>query len=66
MRELVTAAEMAIIAIDNLSQILQEARQYLADRNDLAAWGTLILFDDASDDLKAAIRLHRSSTRRKR
>jgi hypothetical protein len=66
MRELFTAAELATIAIENLMPILQEARKYLDDRNDLAAWGTLLMFDERAEDLKTAIRLHRSIiTRRK-
>ncbi|MGH9808139.1 MAG: hypothetical protein ACRD9W_12920 [Terriglobia bacterium] len=65
MRELFTAADMATIAIDNLIGLLEEAREYLADRQDLAAFGTLIQFDDAGEDMKAAIRLLRSAVRRK-
>jgi len=64
MRELFTAADMATIAIDNLIGLLEEAREYLADRQDLAAFGTLIQFDDAAEDMKAAIRLLRSAVRR--
>lgn len=65
MRDLVTAADIAILAIDNLVEILTDARRYLEDRNDLAAWGTLIRFEEAADDLKAAIRLHKSMNRRR-
>jgi hypothetical protein len=64
-RPLFTAAEAATNAIDSLTVILADARKYLADRNDLAAWGTLVMFDDAAEDLRAAIRLHKSTTRRK-
>jgi hypothetical protein len=64
-RPLFTAAEVATNAIDSLTMILQDARQYLQDHNDLAAWGTLVMFDNAAEDLRAAIRLHKSTTRRK-
>ena len=65
MRDLVTAAEVAILAIDNLMDILTDARKYLEERNDLAAWGTLTMFDDAAEDLQAAIRLHKAFNRRR-
>jgi hypothetical protein len=65
MRDLITAADMAIIAIDNLTEILTDARKYLEDRQDLAAWGTLLRFDDAAEDMRAAIRLHRSLNARR-
>lgn len=64
MRELFTAADALTDAIDNMTSILSEAREYLANRNDLAACGALTRFEDISEDLKAAIRLHRSATRR--
>lgn len=58
------AAAMAGLAINRLQLILSDAASYLNDGNDLAAWGTLVLFDDAAEDLKAAIRLHQSANRR--
>lgn len=57
------AASMAGLAINRLQQILSDAASYLNDGNDLAAWGTLGLFDEAAEDLKAAIRLHQSANR---
>ena len=57
-------ADAARHAIDNLQVILNEATGYLIEGNDLAAWGTLLMFDDAAEDLKAAIRLHRAANRR--
>jgi hypothetical protein len=58
------AAGDTVTAIDRLEKLLAEAKTYLQDRNDMAAWGTLLCFDEASEDLKAAIRLHRSANRR--
>jgi hypothetical protein len=58
------AANSATYAIDNLLEILNDARAYLIDGNDLAAWGTLLMFEDHAEDLKSAIRLHRSANRR--
>ena len=58
------AAGVASLAIDRLQLILSDAASYLNDGNDLAAWGTLVSFDDAAEDLKAAIRLHKSTNRR--
>jgi hypothetical protein len=52
------AAGDTVTAIDRLEKLLAEAKTYLQDRNDMAAWGTLLCFDEASEDLKAAIRLH--------
>jgi hypothetical protein len=63
-RELFTAADVTVTAIDRLEKLLAEAKTYLQDRNDMAAWGTLLCFDEAAEDLKAAIRLHRSANRR--
>ena len=59
-RQEFTTADVAVLAIDQLMEILIEARRYLSSGDDLAAWGTLIHFDDAADDLNAAIRLHKS------
>jgi len=57
-------ADAARYAIGNLIDILQDASKYLETGNDLAAWGTLVCFDEAADDLKAAIRLHRAANRK--
>ncbi|MBL8222110.1 MAG: hypothetical protein JNL62_22930 [Bryobacterales bacterium] len=65
MRDLFTAADAAISAIDNLTTLLADARKYLEDGRDLAAWGTLTCFDEAAEDLRAAIRLHKSFNRRR-
>jgi len=45
--------------IDVLRGMLGEAIDYLAQGEHLAVLGTLILFDDHTDDVKAAIRLFR-------
>ena len=65
MRYLFTAADVAINAIDNLTELLVDARKYLEDGRDLSAWGTLSCFDEAAEDLRAAIRLHRTFNRRR-
>jgi stage V sporulation protein SpoVS len=50
-------------AINQLVALLTEARSYLEQGNNLAAIGTLIMFDDQSEDLRAAIRLLRMAHR---
>lgn len=50
--------------IDRLQTILNEAQGYFITNNNLAAWGTLLLFEDAAEDLKAVIRLHRAANAR--
>jgi hypothetical protein len=45
--------------IDVLRGMLNEATGYLDQHEHLAALGTLILFEDQADDVKAAIRLFR-------
>jgi hypothetical protein len=45
--------------IDVLRGTLREAVHYLDQHEHLAALGTLILFDDQAEDVKAAIRLFR-------
>ena len=57
-------ADAARHAIDRLQVILNEATLYLTSGNHLAAWGTLVLFDEAAEDLKAAIRLHKAANAR--
>ena len=46
-------------AIDQLLTLLTEARSYLEQRETLAAIGTLVMFDDHADDVRAAMRLLR-------
>lgn len=45
--------------IDQLQTLLNEAQGYFITGNEGAAWGTLVLFDEAAEDLKAALRLYR-------
>lgn len=52
-------------ATNQLVALLTEARSYLEQGNNLAAIGTLIMFDDQSEDLRAAIRLLRMANRRR-
>lgn len=59
------AADAACHSIDRLQTILNEAQGYLITGNNLAAWGTLVLFDEAAEDLKAAFRLYRSANARR-
>ena len=58
-------ADAARHAIDRLQVILNEATGYLTQGNHLAAWGTLVMFDDQAEDLKAAIRLHKATDARR-
>jgi hypothetical protein len=51
-------------AIDNLLTLLTEAKTYFGGGNNLGAYGTLIMFDDHADDLRAAFRLCKMSQRR--
>ncbi len=53
-------------AIDNLLALLLEAKNYLESGQSLAALGTLQLFDNHADDLKAAIRLTVMAQRRRK
>jgi hypothetical protein len=53
-------------AIDNLLALLLEAKNYLESGQSLAALGTLQMFDDHADDLKAAIRLTVMAQRRQK
>ena len=53
-------------AIDNLTTLLGEAKGYFAAGEKLAAYGTLIMFDDHAEDLKAAIRLCQMAQRREK
>jgi len=53
-----------IEAIDNLLELLRDAREYLEADRALAALGTLQGFDHHADDLKAAIRLTLMAQRR--
>lgn len=60
------AADAARHAIDRLQSILNEAHGYMITGNHLAGWGTLILFEEAAEDLKAAIRLYGSANARRK
>ena len=51
--------------IDRLQTLLNEAHGYFITGNNLAAWGTLLMFDEAAEDLKAAIRLYRYANSRR-
>ena len=53
-------------AINQLVALLTEARCYLEAGEILAAIGTLIMFDDQADDLRAAMRLLRIAAQRRR
>jgi hypothetical protein len=59
------AADAARHAIGRLQDILDQAAGYLITGNNLAAWGTLVLFDEAAEDLKAACRLFRAANARR-
>lgn len=52
--------------IDNLLALLLEAKSYLESGQALATLGTLQMFDDHADDLKAAIRLTIMAQRRRK
>lgn len=58
-------ADAARHTIERLQIILSEALGYLIEGNHLAAWGTLLMFEDAAEDLKAAIRLHKAANQRR-
>ena len=53
-------------ALDQLIGLLTEARGYLTQGNTLAAIGTLVTFDDQADDLRAALRLLRTTAKGRR
>jgi hypothetical protein len=53
-------------AIDQIIGLLTEARVYLKAGETLAAIGTLVMFDDQADDLRAAMRLLRMIQRGRR
>ena len=46
-------------ALDQLILTLKEAQDYLGGCEDLASIGTLALFDEQAEDMKAALRLFR-------
>jgi hypothetical protein len=60
-----TGPDITRSLIDRLQTLLNEAQGYFITNNHLAAWGTLVLFDEAAEDLKAAIRLYRSANSRR-
>lgn len=57
-------AAATVAAIDNLLKLLTEAKSYFTDGNNLAAYGTLVMFDDHAEDLRAAFRLCQMRQRR--
>ena len=52
------------VSIEILRGTLGEAIDYLTHDNYTAALGTLILFDEQADDIKAALRLFTKAMRR--
>lgn len=52
-------------AIDRLQTLLNEAQGYFITGNVRAAWGTLLLFEESAEDLKAALRLYRAGNARR-
>ena len=48
-------------ALDQLVLTLKEAQAYLGAGQDLAAIGTLTVFDEQAEDMKAALRIFRRS-----
>lgn len=57
-------SQAAWCVMNALRETLMTAMAYNAAGKDLAAWGTLTVFDEQAEDLKAAIRLHRAANRR--
>lgn len=57
-------AAATVQAIDNLVKLLTEAKDYFTAGNSLAAFGTLVMFDEHAEDLKAAFRLCQIAQRR--
>jgi hypothetical protein len=53
-------------ALDEFIRTLKEAQDYLGGGNDLAAIGTLCLFDEQAEDVKAALRLFRRAAQNDR
>jgi hypothetical protein len=47
------------VALNEFIRTLKEAQDYLGGGDDLAAIGTLVLFDEQAEDVKAALRLFR-------
>lgn len=58
-------ATATVEAIDNLISLLTEAKGYFTAGNSLAALGTLVMFDEHAEDLKAAFRLCQMAQRRR-
>ena len=46
-------------SLNEFIRTLKEAQDYLGGGDDLAAIGTLVLFDEQAEDVKAALRLFR-------
>ena len=52
-------------ALDEFIRTLKEAQDYLGGGDDLAAIGTLLLFDQQAEDVKAALRLFSRAEQRR-
>ena len=63
-RHLCESADVVTIhAIDNLIQILTEAKEYMRLHEHNAVIGTLLMVDDHAQDLDAALRLYQVARR---
>jgi hypothetical protein len=59
LRVLCDSADIVMLhAIDNLIELLSQAKEYMPDNHN-AVIGTLLLFDDHAEDLQAAMRLYK-------
>ena len=52
-------------ALDEFITTLKEAQDYLGGGDDLAAIGTLLLFDQQAEDVKSALRLFSRAEQRR-
>ena len=52
-------------ALDEFIRTLKEAQDYLGGGDDLAAIGTLLLFDQQAEDVKASLRLFSRAEQRR-
>lgn len=53
-------------ALNDLTMLLKEAQDYLGSNYNLAAIGTLTIFDEKAEDVKAALRLYTNALRHER
>jgi hypothetical protein len=64
LRALCNSADVVTLhAIDNLIQILSEAKEYMRRANHNAVIGTLLMVNDHAEDLNAAMRLYKVARR---